>query len=115
MAFFLHPLTPLIAYSIGLSLVQAIAHKQAYEFEGTELLVRFGWTFALLCWFEMDARGRRILPCYDFGYLCYVCLPVSLAWYCLWSRGFRGILLLLLLCFVIGLPQTIGTIIDTFP
>jgi hypothetical protein len=48
----------------------------------------------LLLWMDTDARRAHRLPCYDFGFLATLTYPLSLVWYCLWSRGWRGILLL---------------------
>jgi hypothetical protein len=39
-----------------------------------------------------DARRRRLVPCYDFGLYCWVSFPLTVTWYCLWSRKWRGLL-----------------------
>lgn len=41
-----------------------------------------------------DARSGNRIPCYDFGFFCFVLLPITLPWYCFWSRGWRGVFLL---------------------
>jgi hypothetical protein len=57
-------------------------------------LAPYALSWALLAWIQNDARRRRIVPCYDFGFLVAVVLPVSLVWYVLWSRGWKGVALL---------------------
>jgi hypothetical protein len=37
------------------------------------------------------------MPCFDFGLFAVLFFPVSLLWYCCWSRGWSGLLLLLLI------------------
>ncbi len=51
-----------------------------------------GLTFVV--WIMADAQRRRRTPCYEFGFLVAVYFPLSLVWYLLWSRGWRGMLLL---------------------
>ena len=60
-----------------------------------ETVLGFAWTLLLLMWMQADARRRRCVPCFDFGFLAYATFPLSIAWYCVWSRGWRGLRLLL--------------------
>jgi hypothetical protein len=48
----------------------------------------------LAFWVLMDARLRRCVPCMDFGLFVYMAFPLSIAWYVLWSRRLRGLLIL---------------------
>jgi hypothetical protein len=57
-----------------------------------QTLAGVGWAVMLVLWVVADARRRRAVPCYDFGLLVGVTFPVSVAWYCVWSRGWRGFL-----------------------
>jgi len=57
-------------------------------------LSSFALALAFILWVEADVRRRSGLPCYDFGFLVAVCLPASLIWYAIWSRGWRGLFLL---------------------
>jgi hypothetical protein len=63
-----------------------------------------GFALAFVLWMELDARKRGILPCYDFGFLAMFVFPASLAWYVFWSRGLRGVFLLLGLLGLMVLP-----------
>jgi hypothetical protein len=49
----------------------------------------------VIYWIIADARQRRCVPCFDFGFLVGIFLPFSLIWYAFWTRGRRGLLLLL--------------------
>jgi hypothetical protein len=59
----------------------------------------------ILYWVVIDARRRRCVPCHDFGFLVGVFLPVSLAWYVVWTRGLRGLLLLAGFALLVIAPQ----------
>ncbi len=55
----------------------------------------YGWVFLLMLWVVADAKHRHRVPCYDFGFFVFYFFPVTIVWYCLWSRGWRGMLMLL--------------------
>ena len=60
-----------------------------------ELLAVYSFPLFLIVWVNADARRRRLVPCYDFGlFLVLFFVPVFL-WYLLWSRGVKGLLVLL--------------------
>jgi hypothetical protein len=59
-----------------------------------EMVASFWWSILLALWIVADARRRSCVPCFDFGFFCYILLPLSVPWYCLWSRGWRGLFLM---------------------
>jgi hypothetical protein len=65
----------------------------------------FGLTLAFILWVIADARTAGRTPCYDFGFLVGIFFPVSLVWYVLWSRGWRGLLTLATLVGLMLLPS----------
>jgi hypothetical protein len=69
--------------------------RQARLPDAASMLLGFSVTLLLLCWILADARQRRCVPCFDFGFLLAVSFPLSLVWYAFWTRGWRGLLLLL--------------------
>jgi hypothetical protein len=72
--------------------------------DDAERLTSISLTWALVVWVIADARIGRRTPCYDFGFLVAVFFPVSLVWYVLWSRGWRGFLTLGALFGLVILP-----------
>jgi hypothetical protein len=98
MAVLLHPLTPLVVMSLltAAALCASVWAGSAAS-TGLETVLGFGWALLVVLWMDADARRLRRLPCYDFGLLAGLYFPLSVVWYCLWSRGWRGLLLLLLL------------------
>ncbi len=93
-----HPLAPLLALSFATSAALcALALAGARLSAETDMVLRFGWTLMLLLWMDADARRLRRWPCFDFGFLAALFFPLSLLWYCFWSRRWRGLLILLLL------------------
>ena len=104
-----HPMAPLIvlcgATAIALC-VSVRAHIQPSR--EMEAVLGFGWALMLLLWMDADARRRRRLPCFDFGLLATMFFPLSLVWYCFWSRGWRGFLFLLMLGALWLLPYAVA-------
>jgi hypothetical protein len=90
--FLCHPLTPLLTFDVALTVC-----LWAYLLAGHSVspifspLATFGWFLLLVLWTDADARYRRQVPCFDFGLLVWQFFPLSVAWYCLWSRGWRGL------------------------
>src|SRR4051812_26981555 len=86
----IHPMTQLVVFAVGLTagftayLIAGLAVSPSFE-----SLASAGWVFLMVLWADADARRRRRMPCYDFGFLAYLFFPLSVAWYCLWSRGGR--------------------------
>ena len=62
--------------------------------DAAALLTSYGLALAFILWVVDDARARRCVPCFDFGFLVAAFFPASLAWYVHWSRGRRGVLVL---------------------
>ena len=85
-------LLPVAAIS---GLASAYAMTGARPSEQNTILFEICLVLGLILWIEADARRRGILPCHDFGFLVGVFFPVSVVWYAFWSRGRKGLLLLL--------------------
>ena len=108
----LYPLAPLVALSLIMCAVFC-----AYTLVGiapsplAQMLSTVGWALLLLIWMDIDARHRRCVPCFDFGYLACLTFPVSLVWYCLWSRGWRGMLMVGILVGLYLGPWLVATVV----
>jgi hypothetical protein len=72
--------------------------------DAAELLLSIGLALAFVLWMVADARTRRQTPCYDFGFLVALFFPVSLLWYVVWSRGWKGTFMLPALLGLLVLP-----------
>jgi hypothetical protein len=90
-----HPLGPLLLFSMTLTALLATylaaGLTPSTEFE---IVASLSWSLLLALWVVADARRRTGIPCFDFGFYCYVFLPFVVPWYCFWSRGWRGVLTL---------------------
>jgi len=108
----IHPLAPLIAMALvtaaDLCAYVSIGRSPS---PGVGLLLEFGWALMLVLWMDADARKLRRLPCYDFGMMVAIFFPLSLVWYCLWSRGWRGLLVLLMLLALFVVPYVIAAVL----
>jgi hypothetical protein len=107
-----HRLAPLFLFSLTLtallttSLVVGVTPSESF---GT--LAAILWSLLLAFWLAADFRRWREVPCFDFGFFCYVLLPIAVPMYCFWSRGWRGALLL---AAIVGLwlaPYIIATFV----
>ena len=59
---------------------------------------------AVMIWVVWDARSRRCTPCWDFGLMVYLGWLLVVPGYLIWTRGWRGILLLFAFICLIFLP-----------
>jgi hypothetical protein len=96
---FTSPFAPLVGMSLATAafLCEFVAARMTPA-PVLELLIALGWALLLVIWVEADARRRKRLPCFDLGLLAVAWFPISVACYCVWSRGWgRGLLVLLAL------------------
>jgi len=110
-AVFLNPLTPLVVFALATATALCASAWVGIPPAGDPLLqavLRIGWAVMLVLWMDADARRLRRLPCYDFGLLAGAFFPLSLLWYCWWSRRWRGLLVLLLLLALWFVPQVVA-------
>jgi hypothetical protein len=56
-----------------------------------EVIFRYALPYTIVLWIVADAKERRSTPCFDFGFFALATWPVSLFWYCISSRGWRGL------------------------
>ena len=109
---FNHTLAPLLLFSVALTalliayLAVGLAPSFTFQFVGS-----FCWSILLALWIVADARRRMGVPCYDFGFFCYLFLPVAIPWYCFWSRGLRGLLTLVIIALIWFVPYLVASIV----
>lgn len=112
--FVYHPLWPLVMFTVALSVVfSAYLVAGMAPSEPVEIVASFYVVFLLVYWIVADARRYERIPCFDFGFLCYVFFPFTLVWYCFWSRGWRGALTLLVLITIFFAPYIVAMIVWT--
>jgi hypothetical protein len=108
-----HPWGPLIALSLGTTAVLCFGVFGGFGFSPFhELVLQFVWALTLILWMEADARRLRPIPCFDFGLLAAIFFPLSVAWYCWWSRRWQGLLTLLLLMALWLTPYFLATFLE---
>jgi len=105
-----------IAALIVMALI-ATALRCAYAFarlpisSPAEYVLGLCWGVPVVIWMNYDAVRRRCRPCFDFGLFLIYAFPLSVLWYCFWSRGWRGTLLLLGLGSLLIVPLVIAEIV----
>ncbi|MCA1684545.1 MAG: hypothetical protein LC745_00880 [Planctomycetia bacterium] len=103
---------PLLAMTAALSVVQA-------AYFGAEVtpppsiapLSSVGYELALIVWVMADARRRRCVPCFEFGFLVAVFYPASMFWYVFWTRGWRGLALLAAVFGLLTVPAVVSVLV----
>ncbi len=109
----LHPFSPLVCYATGLCVCSIAYAAAGYPPPRTfEPFASRGWRLLMAIWIVADAHHRRRLPCYDLGFLCLLFFPVSLLWYCLWSRRWRGLLTLGLILLLWLIPAMVALVVE---
>jgi hypothetical protein len=79
--------------------------------ESVEVISQVAPAFFLVFWVVVDARRRRRVPCYDFGFLVALFYVVAVPWYLVWSRGWRGLLVLGYFMVLLLMPGIIASIV----
>jgi hypothetical protein len=110
--FLVHPLAPLLLFSLAFSALLVtypavgLAPSPTFEF-----VASFFWSILVALWIVADARRRTGVPCFDFGFFCYLLLPIAVPWYCFWSRGWRGLLLLISIAVLWLAPYLVANVV----
>jgi hypothetical protein len=108
----LHPFAPLVFFSVALTAMLATYLVGGFAPSPTfEMLSTLSWALLLALWVVADARRRKQIPCYDFGFFCYLFLPVLVPGYCFWSRGWRGVLTLVAIATLWLMPYIVATMV----
>jgi hypothetical protein len=79
-----------------------------------ESLVVACWAWPVLIWMDFDAVRTRRRPCIDFGLFLVATFPLSVVWYCFWSRGRRRMRLLLGLAGLLFVPAVAALLVEEF-
>jgi hypothetical protein len=107
-----NPLVPLMGFTIGSAMCISIPLLLGQEIsDNLSLIFSFGWGLLCVVWVMMDARRAHRTPCFDFPLLLTLFYPASIAWYCLWSRGWRGWGMLGLLTLLWIIPSVVAGIV----
>jgi hypothetical protein len=110
---FRSPLAALIVMAlIGTGLRCAYAFAGLRVSSPAEYVLGLCWGVPVVIWMNHDAFRRRSRPCFDFGLFLLYAFPLSMLWYCFWSRGWRGTLLLLGLGSLLIFPLVIAGIVS---
>jgi hypothetical protein len=86
---------PLLLLSIGVGFFLAayVVSRSAVAQMAATVLV-YVLPLFIIFWVLQDARQRRCVPCFDFGFLLFMAFPLSVVWYLFWTRGWKGLALL---------------------
>ena len=108
-----NPIVYLAAFSAAVAVLLGVAVAAGQSsLTGAGALLEMGWPLMLVFWADADARYRHCTPCFDFGFLVAIFFPVSLLWYCVWSRGWgRGVVMMLALVGLWLLPRVLAVLV----
>jgi hypothetical protein len=93
---FRNPMAALVALALIVTLLRCAYVVARSPLSPTaDSLALACWAWPVLIWMDYDAAPIRRRPCFDFGLFLVMAFPLSIFWYCFWSRGRRGLILLL--------------------
>ena len=103
------PLAQITGLSLVMTVIRPVVAISGFDpVVPAPLLVGIFLSFALpvtvVLWIAADMVERGRTPCFDLPFLLLLAFPISLFWYCIWSRGWRGLLLALGLLMLVYLP-----------
>jgi hypothetical protein len=105
--------TPLIVLTLVATMVRCMAVMRRAPFDPrSDYVTTLCWALPVLVWMDYDVIRRHRRPCYDFGLFLTMTFPFSVLWYCFWSRGRRGLRLLLGLACLLYVPFLVGAILE---
>jgi len=94
----LAPFAPLVLFSLmQAAFLTCLVVLDGHSSPILDAVLSFFWLLALVHTLVEDARQRAV-PCFDFGFFLILFFPLSVLWYCWWSRRWRGLLLVLVIC-----------------
>jgi hypothetical protein len=102
------PLAQIAGLSLAMAVLMPLAvpgatrHFIAYSTLG--VMMMYAVPIALAHWMAADLRARGRTPPFELPFLLMIVWPLSLFWYCIWTRGPQGLLLALGLFFLAYLP-----------
>lgn len=76
-----------------------------------ECIAAYTLPLAIMTWVVWDAQSRRCTPCYDFGFLVYLGWVVAIPGYLVWTRGWRGLLVLIGFVVLLQLPWIVPVLV----
>jgi hypothetical protein len=62
-------------------------------------------------WVQSDARIRRCTPFFDFGTFILVLWSLAIPWYLIWTRGWRGLLVILMFIGLWMFPTIVARVV----
>jgi hypothetical protein len=98
-----------IAWTAALVAVLLVAFMASGAPPVAMILLSYLGPLAVMLWIVEDAHERRRTPCFDFGYFVFVTYPMSLVWYCISTRGWRGWLLVFAVLGIVYVPSFVAT------
>jgi hypothetical protein len=89
------PLSQVIGLAVSMTLVLPLAalgarHHLLLAGAFTAITI-YALPIALAHWVAADLRGRGKAPCFELPFLLLLAWPLSLFWYCIWTRGGWGL------------------------
>lgn len=109
------PLVEILWFTAGLSLLMlpAAFAVQRWPFLAVPYAVLTALIMPVmtLLWVAADMRSRGQAAPFELPFLLLLCWPISLAWYCVWTRGWNGLVLALGLFVLTYMPHLVTMIL----
>ena len=111
------PLVQIIGFALAMTVLLPLASLGAIAMVGPQsYLVWFVAAYALpitlVLWIAADMKDHGQTPPFDMPFLLLLAFPISLFWYCISTRGWRGLLLAMGLIALVYLPAMAAAIVS---
>jgi hypothetical protein len=99
------PLIQITGLALAMTVLLPLASFSAMDTQLFWFLAAYALPITLVLWITADLKARGRSPPFDLPFLLLVAFPISLFWYCISTRGWRGLLLALGLLVLVYLPS----------
>ena len=75
------------------------------------VIMQYTMPICFATWVQTDARRRGCTPCFDFGMFVAMIWALTVPWYLIWTRGWRGVALTAMFIGMFLTPYIVATVV----
>ncbi|HEX5105004.1 MAG TPA: hypothetical protein VFV87_14390 [Pirellulaceae bacterium] len=105
------PLAQIAGLSVGMAVLQPLAAAGGANSLLFQFLAAYAMPITIALWVAADMKAGGHTPPLDLPFFVLLAFPLSLLWYCVWTRGGQGLLLALGLVFLSYLPYVTTAVV----
>ncbi len=110
---FRSPLVQITGLALAMTVLLPVAAIGAMDSHLLWFLAVYALPITLVLWIAADMKDHGRTPPFDMPFLLLLAFPISLFWYCISTRGWRGLALALGLLGLVYLPTMAVAVVST--